>query len=245
MNSLYIVTGAGSGIGQAIAEVLLKDSTAKVLGLGRSLEKLKKTQDRLGPRFLPYSVDLSSLAQAEEFANEVQGNFEQDPLKGLVNNAGIFEPSSFAKASDEIWLKQYENNLMSAVRLSRALYPKLKASAPSSVLNISSTLGLRPVAGTSAYSAIKAAMISLTECMALEWAADKIRVNCIAPGIVDTPIHSFHSGPEAEKAKMHSAQPIGRMGQPQDIALAARFLLSEESSWTTGSVLSVDGGIHL
>jgi NAD(P)-dependent dehydrogenase (short-subunit alcohol dehydrogenase family) len=245
----YIVSGAGSGIGRAIAEEILRQGH-HVFGLGRDPKKLEAVARAAGTAAFSFSsVDLSRAAETSQLSQQVQRWLAHAglPLLGLVNNAGVFDRISFLESSDAIWQRQFENNMMSAVRLARDFHKDLKAGAPSSILNIASTLGLRPVAGVSAYSAIKAAMVNWTQSLAIEWAAEGIRVNCICPGIVDTPIHPFHAkaADHEDKAKMHSLQPLGRLGRPEDIAKTAWFLLSENSNWTTGAVLSVDGGIHL
>lgn len=243
----YVVTGAGSGIGKAIALKLLSEGHY-VFGLGRDPKKLQATGKLVGDgRFTSASVDLTRSDESARTTQEIRKwlNEKGHPLLGVVNNAGVFDRASFVQTSDAIWERQFQTNLLSAVRITREFYPELKAAKPSSVLNISSTLGLAPVIETSAYSAIKAAMISWTKAIALEWAPDGIRVNCVCPGLIDTPIHPFHSLDEAAKAGPHSAQPLGRMGTAEEIAEAAWFLLSEKSVWTTGAVLSVDGGISL
>jgi len=238
----FIITGAGSGIGQAIA-VKLAGQGHRVFGLGRSLEKLQATS-RLLPsgrfEFLP--TDLTDIKATHQAVTKIRA-WLSSPLLGLVNNAGVFDRLAFHQTSDAIWERHFQNNLLSAVRLTRELYPELKAARPSSVLNVSSTLGVRPVAHTSAYSAIKAAMVNWTQSLALEWAADGIRVNCICPGLVDTPIHSFQNA-EA-RAQADAAQPLGRMGRPEELAKAARFLASAASSFVTGVNLRVDGGMTL
>lgn len=236
----FIVTGAGSGIGQSIAMAIAAQGH-HVFGLGRDPKKLESTSKQIRPGgFTCTSVDLANADDSSRVAQEIRRWLGQIslPLLGLVNNAGVYDFSLFTECSDAVWERQFNTNLLAAVRLTRIFYPELKASAPSSVLNISSTLGLRPMAGTSAYSALKAAMVNWTKTLALEWAPDQIRANCICPGIVETPIHDGRELPG-------ELQPLGRVGQPQDIAKAALFLLSDDSSWTTGAVLSVDGGINL
>lgn len=243
----YLVTGAGSGIGQAIAFKLMSEGN-HVFGLGRDPKKLETTARLGAANFNSASVDLSRAADVSRACQVIKRWLldQKMPLLGLVNNAGVFDRASFLQTSDAIWEKQFQTNLMSAVRLAREFHEDLK-SASGSMLNISSTLGLRPVNDTSAYSAIKAAMVNWTKALALEWAPDKIRVNCICPGLVDTPIHAFHGGDDASEARVgaHAMQPLKRLGKPEDIAEAAWFLLSEKSSWTTGAVVSVDGGIGL
>ena len=245
----YVVTGSGSGIGQSIARKLVGQGHS-VFGIGRDKAKLQRTVESLpAGRFVFASANLmDSRATAEALMEFRQWLGTKNlPLLGIVNNAGVFDRVAFAQTSDAVWERQFQSNLLSAVRLTRELYPDLKKSSPSSVLNISSTLGLRSIADTSAYSAIKAAMVNWTKTLAIEWAKDGIRANCICPGIVDTPIHDFHSSKEDDKVRLaaHAMQPLGRMGVPADIADAAWFLMSPSSSWTTGTVLSIDGGISL
>lgn len=244
---VFLVTGAGSGIGQAIAARLTQENH-QVFGVGRTTGKLESTAQMLPPDSFSFAAgDLSDPDESQRIIQAFREWKRERRFLGLVNNAGVFDQLSFKDSTDSIWQKHFEINLLSAIRLTRELSEDLKASAPSSVLNISSTLGLRPVALTSAYSAIKAAMLNWTETLALEWAPLKIRVNAICPGLIDTPIHSFHGEDESSQNRVqaHSAQPLGRMGLPSDVADAAWFLLSEKSSWTTGAVLKVDGGINL
>lgn len=244
----FLVTGAGSGIGQAIAFKIMSEGH-QVFGLGRDPKKLEVTARVGGVNFQSASVDLSRAADSSRVCQEIKRWLKQQnlPLLGVVNNAGVFDRAPFLQTSDAIWEKQFQSNLMSAVRLSREFHEELKAAAPSSILNISSTLGVRPVVDTSAYSALKAAMVNWSKTLALEWSADKIRVNCICPGLVDTPIHGFFGGEETLDARKiaHAMQPLKRMGRPEDIAETAWFLLSEKSEWTTGSIVMVDGGISL
>lgn len=244
----YIVTGAGSGIGQAIA-IKIASLGHQVFGLGRDSKKLENTGRLIGPKnFVFASVNLANANESSRAINEARKWLANNQMKlaGLVNNAGVVDRLPFDQTSDAIWERQFENNLLSAVRLTRDLYAELKASK-GSVLNISSNLGLRPIPNTSAYSAVKAAMISWTHTLAAEWAKDQIRVNCLCPGLVDTPIHPFFGlGEDTEARQMaHKLSPLGRMGTSKDISEAAWFLLSDASSWTTGSIVSVDGGMGL
>ena len=170
------------------------------------------------------------------------------PLQALVNNAGIYQPCSLEDDEDAVWQAHYNSNLMSAVRLTRLLWPMLKESR-GSILNISSTLAIRPIANTAAYSAMKSAMNNWTLSLALEGAPHGINVNGICPGIVNTPIHSFF-GSESPKDKelyrqSQKAQPLGRIGQPEDIAFMAEQLCADPSQWITGTIINIDGGILL
>jgi NAD(P)-dependent dehydrogenase (short-subunit alcohol dehydrogenase family) len=255
----FVVTGSGSGIGQAIARQLTQ-AGHYVYGLGRDRAKLLRTAGELqSGHFVFSAADLSEPKATHAAVLEIRDWLSEKrlPLMGLVNNAGVFDHIAFHLTSDAIWERQFHNNLLSAVRLTRELYPVLHKSSPSEtnaakttshsscVLNISSTLGIRPVSHTSAYSALKAAMVNWSKTLALEWAPENIRVNCICPGLVDTPIHGFHSHSETDESRLaaHRMQPLGRMGTPDDIAEASLYLLF--ARWTTGTVLSVDGGISL
>jgi NAD(P)-dependent dehydrogenase (short-subunit alcohol dehydrogenase family) len=146
-------------------------------------------------------------------------------------------------------MRQFQVNLFGPIQWTQMVMPLLEKSGHGSIVNVSSTLGLRAGATSGAYSAAKAAMNSWTQSLAIEYGPKKVRVNAICPGIVDTPIHSFHSLPDQDKEKslqaMAKLQPLGRIGRPEEIAEAIYFLASEQSAWTTGAVLSVDGGINL
>ncbi|MGE0526877.1 MAG: SDR family NAD(P)-dependent oxidoreductase [Bdellovibrionales bacterium] len=245
----FIVSGAGSGIGRSIASKIAREGH-HVFGVGRDPRKLEATARELGPESFSFSsIDLARADDGSRLVQSVRRWLVENnlPLLGVVNNAGVFDRLPFLSTSDSLWEKHFQNNLLSAVRLSRDFFEQLKSAAPSAVLNISSTLGVRPVAGTAAYSATKAAMVNWTQCLALEWAPYGIRVNCICPGIVDTPIHGFHQHDDttAERSAAHALHPLGRMGTVEDIAEAAWFFLSDKSSWTTGAILPVDGGISL
>ncbi len=245
--SWALITGAGSGIGRATA---LKFSTGydRLILVGRSEDKLKATAAEASCPCEVLPCDLSESAAVRDLIQKVERIFnnssEAGQLQALVNNAGVFDRTDFLQSSDDYWLYHFQNNLMSALRLTRELFPLLKR-AQGSVTNVSSTLGLRPVAQTAAYSAMKAAMVSWTQALALEWAPHGVRVNCVAPGLVETPMHQHLLDQAGVREQMDKAQPLGRMGRPEEIAEAIYFLSSQASSWTTGSVFSVDGGIHL
>ena len=131
-------------------------------------------------------------------------------------------------------------NLAAPIWLCKAAYPWLRRSAAGVVVNCSSSLAQRPVAGVAAYNASKAALESLTRTLALEWAPDGIRVVAVSPGVVDTPIHGG-----ADLQPLDAMHPLGRVGKAEEIAAAVLFLACDASAWTTGAILAVDGGIHL
>lgn len=247
MKSAVLITGASSGIGAATALEFAKNNFFVYL-MGRNREHLENValHCRAGASIL--ACDLRDTTALDKRLEEVTGATVHK-ISTVVNNAGIYQTHTTEEGDDDIWINQFETNLLGHVRIARKFFPYFKRNGGGNFVNVSSTLGLRPTTNTSAYSAMKAAMINWTESLALEGGAFQIRANCLCPGIVDTPIHSFHSLSSQKKNEalenMAQLQPLGRIGKPEDIAKAIYFLSSTESSWTTGAVLSVDGGINL
>lgn len=241
---LAIVTGASRGIGRAIAHRLSQDGFALVL-VGRNSQELITTQKKLVTSSCIVNTDLNAPEAPDLILSASHSPlFQQTPLTALINNAGIIHRNSFSEMSEQTWRDELELNLMAPVRLIKKSLPELQDG--SVIVNVSSTLGIRPIANTSAYSASKAALNSLTQCLALEL-APRIRVCSVCPGLIDTPIHEFYgkSETEFERKSAHAAQPMKRMGHPEEIAAMVSFLISPESAWTTGSLHVVDGGIGL
>ncbi len=247
MKKAVLITGAGSGIGAATAKEFSQQGYFVYL-LGRNKERLQETALHCRHGVSIVGCDLTDAMQVQKKIQDIF-SVKVHRIEVLVNNAGVFQRHSTVEGSDELWLEQFQVNLLSAVRLVRLFIPYFLSLGQGSIVNVSSTLGLKPVGGVSAYAAVKAAMVNWTQSLALEMGASQIRANCVCPGMVDTPIHSFHSLPPLEKDKaldaMKSWQPLGRIGSAEEIAQAIYFLGSEKSAWTTGAILSVDGGINL
>lgn len=247
MKKAALITGASSGIGQATALEFSRHGYFIYL-MGRDKERLEETALQCSAGACLLSCDLRDPAQVEKRVKEI---FENPlyQLEVLVNNAGIFKTHSMEEGTDEIWMDQFQTNLLGSVRLTRLLIPYFKRHQKGSIVNVSSTLGMKPSSNTGSYSAMKAAMINWTQSLAQEAGAFQVRVNCVCPGIVDTPIHAFSSTKGSQKQaildQMASLQPLGRIGTPQDLAKSIYFLGSDLSPWTTGAVLTVDGGINL
>lgn len=245
-----LVTGSSKGIGAATAR-RLQQSGFFVYLHGRNRADLEALETELDQRDSILVADLADPASVDQLADEVRKRLASkgQELKILVNNAGIFARGFSDTTDPAVWREQMQVNLLSPVRLTELLLPELRKGKSSAIVNVSSTLGLRPTADTGAYSASKAAMINWTQSLALELGPASIRVNCVCPGIVDTPIHPFHYQADDEKKKtlegLRSLQPLGRIGRPVEIAEAIAFLAGDRSPWTTGAVLSVDGGINL
>jgi NAD(P)-dependent dehydrogenase (short-subunit alcohol dehydrogenase family) len=242
-----LITGASSGIGAATA-IEFANNGYFVYLMGRNKERLEEVAMRCRSGASLLSGELTDPKVMEKRLNEVLTS-KAHRIEVLVNNAGIFDRHTTEEGSDDLWMKQFEVNMMIPVRLVRAFFPYFKAQGGGSIVNVSSTLGMKPALGTSAYSAVKAAMNSWTQSLAIEGGPSKIRANAVCPGIVVTPIHDFHKFPADEKAKalasMAGMQPLGRIGTPEEIAKAVYYFGSDLSSWTTGAIVAVDGGINL
>jgi len=242
MNDLVLISGGGTGIGFEVAQKCLEKSWTPVL-IGRRKNVLEKASRQLqNCPFLP--VDLSE-DSAKRAVEDFLKNFTTVNVLGVVNNAGIYAPMSLETSDQKNWISQYQVNVLGALNLTQSCIPHLKKSK-GSIVNISSTLGERPIPGAAAYSASKAAMNSLTLSLALELAPDGIRANAVCPGIVNTPIHDpSREDVDAWKSDLKSMQPMGRVGEPEDIAPTVIMLLDPVSSWTTGALINIDGGILL
>lgn len=238
MQNAVIITGAGSGIGEATCLEFAKNGYFVFL-LGRKPEALQKVLVQIKNVGLAFVCDLKDPISVQQTIQKIFSTSDIC-ITTLVNNAGIFKRQAFESSTDELWLDQFNTNLFGAVRITREVYPHFKKQKQGSIVNVSSTLGLSPAANVSAYSASKAAMVNWTQTLALEGGPLGIRANCICPGIVDTPIHAGQ-----DLSSLQGLQPLQRIGKPSEIANAIYFLASEASSWTTGAVLSVDGGINL
>ncbi len=255
MTKSVLITGAGSGIGAATAVRFASEGWDVVL-VGRRpdalktvselIAKNKKTNSSYGvahncPLDISKPEDVKILTQWLDSNADVAGR-----LSAVVHNAGIYEQATTLLSSDESWRRMFETNLFGVIRLTQALYPLVKANR-GSFTTVSSTLGLRPTPNTPAYSASKAALINWGHSFAKEVAADGVRVNCVCPGIVDTPIHSARPLPgdgDILKA-LAPLHPLGRVGRPEEVASMIWNLSGPGSEWTTGAVVNVDGGINL
>lgn len=241
-----LVTGAGSGIGREIALRLI-ESGAIVTGVGRTRSTLEETGGlaAIPGRFMIRQLDLASAGQIQEFGDELIQ--EDRPLHVLVNNAGIFQKTLIEDLTPERYSAMMDNNLRSVMLLSRVLLPLLRREG-GSIVNIASTLGFMAVPGFSLYSAAKAGLIMFSKSLALECGREGIRCNVISPGAVNTSIFEqvMPAGQIPEFLRAAAARyPLGRTGQPADIAAATLFLASDAAGWITGVNLPVDGGIAL
>ncbi len=247
MRKAVLITGASSGIGAAAALEFSKHGYFVYL-MGRNKERLGSVADGCGSGAMLLPCDLKDKNGIDKYLDQAL-SVKTHQLECLVNNAGIYYNLSFEETGLDLWQETFQVNLFSHVYITQKVFSYFKKNKKGSIVNVSSTLGQLPIPNTTAYSASKAAMNNWTMSLALEGGAHNIRVNAVCPGIVDTPIHPFHKKSREEKDKlveqMSGLQPLGRIGTPEDIAKSVYFLGCDDSAWTTGSILSVDGGINI
>ena len=241
-NTHAAVTGGNSGIGLAIARAF-RDEGAKVAILGRDPETLQAAGVDLGPGTVATRGDVASLEDLERFYSEIESAF--GGLDVLVANAGVYGPAALDETTPEFFDHMSAVNFRGAFFTVQRALPLLRDGA--SVILVTSTINESGVPGLAVYAATKAAVRSLARGLAAELQPRGIRVNALSPGIIDTPIFDrlgMTAGQVEELKRGLEAQvPLGRLGTPDEIARAAVFLASDDSSYITGSELPVSGGL--
>lgn len=240
-----LVTGATSGIGLSTLRKFIKENYF-VIAIGRNEIKLNELKEAYPNQIDTFKCDVSKKDDRINLINYLKSkNYELD---ALVNSAGILRNGTIENTSLDAWNEMIETNLTSTFHLMNLCIPLLEK-RKGSIVNVSSVTGLRSFPNILAYCVSKAGVDHLTRCSALELAPKGIRVNAVNPGVVVTNCH-LNSGMDQEtynKFLEHSktTHPIGRVGNPEEIADLIYFLASEQSSWITGETIAVDGGRHL
>jgi NAD(P)-dependent dehydrogenase (short-subunit alcohol dehydrogenase family) len=237
---LALVTGGASGLGLAIAGRFIKDGIRTVI-IGRNEEKLNAARKTLGELCIPYCFDLNELTKIPTMVREVEQT--HGPIDILVNNAGIHLKKPMLEVSDEEFQKIITTNLIAVFSLTRETAKNMVKRERGNILLISSMAAQYGIPLVIAYTAAKSAIEGMTKAMAVELSPKGIRVNCIAPGFIKTAMSSGAMDDDPQrKQKAMSRTPLGKFGCPENIADAAHFLVSDEASYITGTVLPVDGG---
>lgn len=242
-DKVAIVTGASRGIGRAIALELAREGARVAFTYQKSDEQAKsllKELEDAGSVALSFKGDVRDLDLAKEFVEQVKSYFGQ--LDFLVNNAGITRDKALMNMEKEDWEEVIDTNLTGYFNMSRSCIVTFLKQKSGSIVNISSISGISGIARQANYSASKAGIIGLTKALAKEVASYNIRVNCVAPGFIDTDMTNAMKDDVKEKSKNNI--PFGRFGTPEEVAKAVSFLLSERSGYITGQVIKVDGGLH-
>ncbi|HZO74199.1 MAG TPA: SDR family oxidoreductase [Ktedonobacteraceae bacterium] len=238
-----LITGASRGIGEAIA-IAYAQAGANIVIASRKLEGLQQVATKieaLGGKVLPVVANVGEDEQLEALVDKTRAQFGGIDI--LVNNAAInpaFGP--LLSLEDRTIEKIFRVNVFGYIKLARLCVPSMRERGGGKIINMSSVGGLRPGRGLGAYSMSKAAVISLTKGLAQELGPDNIQVNAIAPGIIKTKFAAFLVETESIAAPALAGTPLGRFGEPQDVAGVALFLASPASNYITGTVNVIDGG---
>ena len=241
------ITGGAMGIGKAIAQLFSSEGCRIVIAdvdEGKGIETQKEIEKQ-GEHCLFVKCDVS---RADDVGNMVEKAVAFcGGVNILVNNAGIWRPGKVTDLTEEIWDQVLNTNLKEMFLVSKEIIPHMQKAGGGSIINIASVAGLVGARDASAYNASKGGVVNLTRGMALDFAKDNIRVNCLCPGLTETAqgdmVVAHYAPGKDPRTAMMSWQPLPRVGTPQDVAKAALYLASEESAFATGSIFVIDGGL--
>ena len=236
---MALVTGASGGIGAAIARALHAQGATVALS-GTRREALAALAGELGERAHACPADLKDPAAPDALVAEVE---KIAPLDILVNNAGFTRDMLALRMKDEDWQAVLDVDLTAPFRLARGALRGMLTRRSGRIISISSIVGATGHPGQANYAAAKAGMVGMSKALAQEVASRGVTVNVVAPGFIATPMTDALN--DAQKAKLQEAIPLGRMGQPGDIAAAVAYLASNEAGWVTGATLHVNGGMAM
>ena len=238
-----LVTGAAQGIGKAVS-LLLARNGADIIVSDVNLEKGEETAKEvqtLGRKALAVKVDVAKLDDVEKMVEAILAQFGKVDI--LVNNAGIARDKLILRMTEEDWDAVLNINLKGTFNCTKAVVRHMSKQRSGKIVNIASVVGEMGNAGQGNYAASKAGVIGFTKTIAREFAQRGININAIAPGYIETPMTD--ALPEKAKEELKRLIPMDRLGKPEDVAEAVLFLVSEASSYITGQVLNVNGGIYM
>ncbi|MGD0017039.1 MAG: 3-oxoacyl-[acyl-carrier-protein] reductase [Verrucomicrobiia bacterium] len=242
-NKVVVVTGAGRGIGESIARRLASEGAA-IAVCDVMLDNAKEVADSLskgGTKAAAYAVNVTDGEQVTEVCDKIVADFGRVDV--LVNNAGITRDNLLLRMSEQDWDLVLDVNLKGAFLFSKALVPSMMKQRGGAIVNIASIVGVMGNAGQANYSSSKAGLIGLTKTIAKEYAKRGIRANAVAPGFIQTAMTQKLTD---EQKKMQTDYiGLGRLGLPEDVANVVLFLASDLSSYVTGQVVGVDGGLRI
>jgi NAD(P)-dependent dehydrogenase (short-subunit alcohol dehydrogenase family) len=243
-NKIAIVTGGASGIGFAISKRFIEEGATVVIADMNKEIAFEKSQE-LGERAIPFTVNIIDARQVQDLINYTADSLGK--LDILVNNAGIGAAATTPNTDEETWDRIIDVNLKGTFLCMKYAIPAFQKNNGGSIINITSIAALVGLPERAAYSAAKGGILSLTRAAAIDHVSEGIRINCIAPGTVDTPwierITQSYDDPVTARKNMLNRQPHGRLVTPDEIAAMAAYLASEEAGSTIGAVMTVDGGM--
>lgn len=244
MEKIAIVTGASRGIGRAVAARLARAGYALCINyLERRdmAESLRAQLESEGCRAMCFQADVADKAAVEAMAAAVRQRF--GPISLLVSNAGVAGQMQIQDVTDAQWDRYFSVNVKGAFHAVQAVLPDMLHAHAGAIVTVSSMWGLRGASCEVVYSATKAALIGLTRSLAMELAPSGIRVNCVAPGVINTDMVQVLGRETLDQ--LAQMTPLGRLGTPEDIAAAVAYFASEDTGFVTGQVLTADGGFIL
>jgi len=239
-----IITGGGTGIGEATAKLFAAEG-AHVAITGRRKDVLENVAKSIiaagGGKVLTVSGSVTDEAHVRSVVEQTVRTFGKIDI--LVNNAAIGGFGTLLhEMTDQTWQETLDVNLTGVFRITRAVIPQMLGRG-GSIVNVSSVAGLVGIARSAAYSSTKGALLALTRCLAIDYAKEKIRCTCVCPALVDTPMAADALVDPDMRAVMMAAHPIGRFGTSDDVARMLLYLASDDASWVTGSLFTIDGGL--
>jgi len=240
---IAILTGAGTGIGRACALALAREGAQLIL-VGRRTDLLEEVARQIPDSSIVISADLTKAREIDRVIAETAarcGGFNV-----LINNAGVLHIGTAEQITEAQWDETFAINVKGLWLLSRAALPQLRQAGGGSIINMASVLGINGARNRASYAPSKGAVVLLTKCMAIDHGHENIRVNAICPSFIETDLTAAvinqAPDPEAVRRERTAVHPIGRLGQPEDVAGLAVYLASDESAWVTGATFPVDGG---
>ncbi|HWV36858.1 MAG TPA: 3-oxoacyl-ACP reductase family protein [Vulgatibacter sp.] len=244
MSKVALVTGASGALGRAISERLAASGYDLALHYRRSAdaaESLARDLQAHGVRALPIQADICKAADVERMVRQAEDAL--GPIGLAVNNAGLVRDRAIAKLTDDDWNIVLDTNLRGTFLVCRAVAPGMRERKEGRIVCISSIVGAMGNFGQVNYAASKAGLIGLTKSLAKELARDRVTVNAICPGFMDTPM--VRGVPEAVQQKLIAQIPLGRFGEPSAVGEAVAYLAGPGGSWITGQILHVNGGMYM
>ena len=243
-----MITGGTSGFGFSTAELFVREGARVVIGARRrekGIEAIKKIKKGTGEEPAFFQCDVTKEKEVKDFVQETIGLYGRVDI--LINNAGTIVRTDFLDTTEEEWDQMIDTNLKGVFFCCKHAIPFMIQNGKGVVVNLSSNIGLVGRGDVPIYAASKGGVIILTQSLALRYAKNNIRVNCICPGVIITDLNRevIEKAPDPAKKlrELESVHPLGRLGTTMDVAYAALYLASEESQWVTGVALPVDGGV--
>jgi 3-oxoacyl-[acyl-carrier protein] reductase len=234
-----LVTGGSRGIGAAISRELARAGAKVAVNYRSGQEAAEEVAEEVGGA--AFQGDVADPREAQALIEQVEAQLGD--VDALVNNAGVTRDTLIARMTDEDWDVVIDTNLRGAFNTSRAVARKMLRRRAGAIVNLTSVVGLHGNPGQANYAASKAGIIGLTKALARELGSRGVRVNAVAPGYIDTALTQVL--PEQARTAILANTPLGRLGEPEDVAVAVRFLCSDDAAYVTGEVLQVDGGLGM